>query len=86
MYPRGIRGWLKHFDFFVVDAICLLLVTVLAYLIVFDTWLWNDSSYLKLGMLLLFSDLLVYLSFDTMHNVLKRGYYVEFRETLRHCS
>lgn len=85
MYPQGIRGWLKHADFFVIDAVCLCFVMLLAYLTVFDGWLYDDPTYLKLSMLLLLSDLLVFLSFNTMHNVLKRGYYIELKETLRHC-
>ncbi len=86
MHPRGIRGWLKHVDFFVLDAVCLYLAAILAYKAVYNGWLFTSPIYQKLSMLLLLSDLLVFLSFNTMHNVLNRGYYVELMNTLRHCG
>lgn len=86
MFKRGFRGWIKHADFIIVDAIFLNFAMILAYKVVFDGWLYLDSEYTNITILALISDLLVFLLFNTMHNVLQRGLYLEFLATLRHCS
>ncbi len=85
MYQQSNNGWIKHVDFFIVDALTQHLVLILIYGIRFEAWLYTDSNYCRLAVLLAICDLLSILVFNTLHNVLKRGYYVEFRETVRHC-
>ncbi len=85
MYSRNVQGWVKHLDFLIVDMISLHLVLVLAYAIRNNAFLYGDPSYCKLSILMMFCDIFVYILFNTMHNVLKRGFYIEFRETFRHC-
>ena len=85
MYHRRARGWVKHADFFVVDALTLVLAMVLAYAIVFRSYMFENRVYVEFWMLLEACDAFVYLIFESMHNVLKRGYYVELKATLRHC-
>jgi len=85
MYHRTIQGWMKHADFFLIDAISLQLALITAYWIRHDAWLYADPVYRKLGLLVFFCNAFTYMTFNTMHNVLKRGYYIEFKETLRHC-
>lgn len=85
MYKRGARGWFKHVDFILVDAIILHLVLVLSYAVRFEGLLYRNPEYLELARMQLFSELFIFLMFDTMHRVLKRGAYAEFIETVRHC-
>ena len=85
MYRRTVQGWLKHADFLVLDLITMHLVLVLAYGIRHGALLYTNRDYCMLSILMILSNVFVYLLFNTMKNVLKRGFYIEFRETLRHC-
>lgn len=85
MYRRTVQGWLKHADFLILDLITMHLVLVLAYGIRHGALLYTNRDYCMLSILMILSNVFVYLLFNTMKNVLKRGFYIEFRETLRHC-
>ena len=85
MYRQGANGWLKHIDFIICDLVSLLLAFCVAYCIRFDVQ-GEALTDLYQGYIaiLLVLDFLVCIFFGTMHNVLKRGYYKEFAETVKH--
>ena len=85
MYHKHGRGWLKHVDFFFIDAITLQLALALVYLIRSDLWRYTDVEYIKFSLLLFFCDAFSFLSCTTMHSVLRRGFYVESKETIKNC-
>lgn len=85
MYRRSNQGWTKHLDFIIIDAIALQMALFLAYAVCHNYRGYLDPAYRQLALLLLFCNAFVYLAFNTMHNVTKRGLYIEFLETLRHC-
>ena len=86
MYKRHLQGWIKHLDFIFLDEIVLQLSFMLAYAIRHGPGLpYATDSYRVLATVLFCADLIVAAVFNTMHNVLKRGYYVEFICTLKHC-
>lgn len=85
MYQRNARGWIKHLDFIIVDAILLHLIMVGIYGIRYSDWLYKDPAYRRLAVLTLASEFIIFLMFESMHNVMKRGLYSEFIETVRHC-
>ena len=84
MYQRNRQGWLKHIDFILIDAIVVQISFILAYIIRFG---WSNpyqtENYRTFALLLFISDILVSISFSTFHNVLKRGYYIEFVQALK---
>ena len=86
MYKRNAQGWLKHADFILWDVLILQLSYVLGYMIRhgWGRWPYVRASYKSLGILLAVADILVAIVFSTMHNVMKRGYYKEFTETVKH--
>lgn len=87
MYRKGPQGWVKHADFIIIDIICLHIAFLLSNFM--RSGLKNpytDSVYLKLALVLTVTDFAVILFFETMKNVLKRGYYTEFNITLKHDS
>ena len=84
MYQRNRQDWLKHIDFILLDAIVLQLSFIIAYNI--RHGLRNPyqiETYRNFAILLFVTDILVSVAFNTFHNVLKRGYYIEFVETLK---
>jgi len=84
MYQRSRQGWLKHIDFILIDAIVLQFSFIIAFLIRHG---WSNpygtETYRTLALLLFITDILIAIVSNTFHNVLKRGYYREFVETLK---
>lgn len=87
MYKRTAQGWLKHLDFIILDVICLQVSFFLAYFIRHGNWMpYNSDLYREIGLLIMIFDILIAVMADSMHNVVKRGYYNEFVKTAIHCS
>ncbi len=85
MYKRNNLSWLKHADFILVDLLSVFLAVFLAYWIYMGSpMLFRSELYTNLTVLLLILDALFLVLFNTMHNVMRRGYWVEFTLTLRH--
>lgn len=85
MYRRGSQGWMKHLDFIVIDIMCLHIAFLLANFI--RNGMKNPylvPIYLRMVLVLTIIDFCVIVFFETMKNVLKRGYYAEFSITVRH--
>lgn len=87
MYQKSSQGWLKHFDFMILDIVCLQISFWLAYAIrqgIHINIPYRDWMYLRMSIILVAIDLLVILFFGSMKNVLKRGYYQELAITVKH--
>ena len=87
MYSKKAQGWLKHLDFIILDMICLQAALILAYITRqgFGSP-YANPIYLSLGIVYGLVDLLVLVTNRTMKNVLKRGYYKEIAQTVRHVA
>ena len=85
MYKRNAQGWSKHFDFMVVDEISLQIAFILATLIRNHIWAYSSPLYRTMGATLVLVDAVVLVLHNSMHDVVKRGYYIEFIETFKHC-
>lgn len=85
MYKRNSQGWLKHLDFILLDILCLHIAFVTACVIrnrVVNPYL--NLDYRNIAIVLTLIDVIVLISFNTLKNVLKRGYYKEFSITFQH--
>lgn len=85
MYKRNAQGWSKHFDFMIVDEISLQIAFILATLIRNHIWAYSSPLYRTMGATLVLVDAVVLVLHNSMHDVVKRGYYIEFIETFKHC-
>lgn len=85
MYTRGKKGLLKHLDFIIWDIICLELAFFMASIIRFG-WVnpYEIDNYFNMALMLILADLVGAYMFNTFKNVLRRGYYAEMVETLKH--
>lgn len=83
MYKRSNQGWVKHIDFILWDIMALQLAFILAYAIRHGGFAYASSVYKTLGLMLVAVDILIAVIFNTMHNVMKRGYYQEAVQTLK---
>ncbi len=82
MYKRYRQEWTKHLDFIIIEEISLQIAYVLAMWLRFGA-IPDDNMYRELGLILFLIDFVVVLSLNTMHNVLKRGYFTELVETVK---
>ena len=86
MYKRNAQGWLKHLDFMLWDILVLQVSFILGYMIRhgWGKWPYQDQNYVSLCIILIVVDILVTVLFNTLHNVMKRGYLKELTETIKH--
>lgn len=85
MYKRNAQGWSKHFDFIVVDELALQIAFILAAFIRSHIWAYSSPLYRTMGVTLILVDAVVLVLHNSMHDVVKRGYYIETIETFKHC-
>lgn len=85
MYKKRSKGLFKHADFVFLDMICLQAAFVLAYIIRLGfSNPYEESLYRLIAIYIELVDIIVLFIFETLKNVLKRGYYIEFSKTLKH--
>ena len=87
MYSKKAQGWMKHLDFIVLDMICLQVAFILAYMTRHGlSSPYGHRDYLNLAIVYTLVDFLVLIINRTMKNVLKRGYYKEIAQTVKHVA
>lgn len=85
LYKRNAQGWSKHFDFIIVDEISLQLAFILAVFLRLHESAFMSPLYRAMGFVLFLADAVILVLFNSMHNVMNRGYYLEAGATLKHC-
>ncbi len=85
MYKKVAQGWMKHFDFLVIDLICLQLSYFIAYCFRngFHDF-YEKSTYRSMSIIFLLVDIILIAYFELFKDVLKRGYYKEWTMMLKH--
>lgn len=88
MYKRAVGGWAKHWDFILLDTVCLQVAFIFAYFYRFHAFTVYSvrSAYRTSGIVLLFLSIVVAIFFNTMHNVLRRGIWEEIKNTIIQCG
>ena len=85
MYKRNAQGWSRHLDFMLWDIFSLIVAFILAVLIRSHIFAYASQTYRILGAIIILADAFVLVANDSMHNVMKRGYYKELSATFKHC-
>lgn len=84
MYRKDSQSWLKHVDFILLDVIWLNIAYVIAFYIRSGfSNPYGDEIYSSMLLILSLVDILICIFTNNYKNVLKRGYYNEFRATLQ---
>lgn len=85
MFKKNVQGWMKHWDFILLDLLSLELAFLLAYMTRMG-WgpFYNNERYTELAVMLAFLDFAVLIVHETMKNVLYREVHREFAQTLKH--
>lgn len=85
MYKKSAQGWLKHWDFILLDIICLQLSFVVAYYLrQGDGNLYSDHLYSGVAISFILCQIAVMFFSQSYQGILKRGYYAEFTKTVKH--
>lgn len=85
MYRKKTEGWLKHYDFILLDMLSLQLALIFSYAFGGNGWNpYENLLYRNMAIFLVLADAVVIFSLDTLKSVLKRGYYRGFLITVRH--
>lgn len=83
MYKKFTHGWFKHWDFILIDLICLQMSFWLAYMLRHGEIIpYTTSIYSSEAILLFVCQLVVIFFAQTYIDVLRRGYYREFVNTV----
>ena len=82
------RRLLKHWDFILLDTVCLQIAFFVAFFIRFQSFAVYStrSAYRTSGLVLLFLGIVVAIFFNTMHNVIRRGIWEESKNTIIQCG
>ena len=88
MYKRSVEGWAKHWDFILIDTICLQISFFIAYYIRYAAFFTYSkrNPYRTTALVLLLLSVAVAIGFNTMHNVLSRSLWLEIRNTVVQCG
>lgn len=87
MYYKKTQGWMKHLDFILLDVVCLHIAFVLAYMTRHGLQMpYRDRLYLNMAIVYTMVDFLILIANSTMKNVLKRGFYKEMVQTVKHAG
>jgi len=85
MYQKTSKGWIKHYDFVLLDLICLHVAFLIAYFVRHGNFnLYVNHIYKNMAVFMVLTDVVVMFFFDSFNNVIKRGYYREFVCTVKH--
>ncbi len=88
MYKRPVPGWLKHLDFILLDILCAQLAYVAAYGLRhgFENLVYEEALYRDLAIWMALFGVVIAVMLSTMHDVLKRRWTTEIRQTLTQCG
>ena len=87
MYKKKSGGWLKHWDFLILDMVCFQIAFLLSFVLLGrGINPYGDLLYRKMAIFLEFMDVVVFFFFDTLSGVLKKGYYQNFVMTVKQAA
>ncbi len=85
MYSTDFKDWFKHFDFILLDIVCLQGALMLAYLLRHGNgYLYRSPLYRNVSIFMVLLNFVVIFFFESFKNVLKRDVYAELRASARH--
>lgn len=85
MFRKSSEGWLKHWDFMLLDMICLQVAFVVSYMMRHGfANPYEDHLYRNMAFFLILADVVIIFFYETFQGVLKRGYYKELAVTVNH--
>ena len=87
MYSKLSHSWLKHWDFILLDVVCLQVSFFIAFIMRHTSWgEYEILVYKGEAVILFLAQMLAVFFHSAFSGVLRRGYYSEFINTLKHVA
>ena len=87
MYRKNNSGWMKHWDFELLDIILLEFTFFLSYILRHsDSWYEKPGMYVRLGVLMLVVDIVVIFFSESYKHILERRKGKEFFAVIQHVT
>ncbi len=87
MYRKEPKGWVKHFDFILLDNICMQAAFALSYVLMGQTGNpYSTILYRSTAIVMGIINLVALIMMEDFKGVLRRGYYKEFRAVFWHTA
>ena len=84
MYKKSAQGWLKHWDFMLLDFVCMQVSLILAHIFRYGGRVpYENHEYLNLVSICLCCQIIVIFFGQPYKNILRRGYYLEFSSVFK---
>lgn len=85
MHIRESSNWLKHWDFILLDLICLQIAYVFS-VVIRNGWEYpfDTSLYFSIALVIVMADVCTLFFAESYRGIMRRGYFAEFRATLKH--
>lgn len=86
MYRRKAKGLFSHIDFILLDLICLEVSFVSAYIFRLGRLSYSskfERLYVQVAIFLIMADIISIIFLDSYKNIIERGHYIEFIETIK---
>lgn len=83
MYQTGKNGWWKHWDFIVLDFVCLQIAYIVSFMIRHGMILpYKWEAYRSMGVIIALVQLCTGFFLENYKEILRRGYFVELKKTV----
>lgn len=85
MYSKNDSTWLKHWDFILLDIMVLQVAFVISYMMRMGMENpYRNQLYLSIATVICLADIFIAFFTEPYHGIMRRGYYVEFTNVVRH--
>lgn len=85
MYSKISNSWLKHWDFIILDMVMLQIAYIFSCVVrrgIHNPY--EETLYLNTGIIILLADICSAFFMEPYHGIMRRGYFMEFKNTLKH--
>lgn len=84
---KSSGSWLKHWDFILLDMICLQLSYIFS-VVIRNGWLYptETSLYFEVALVIALADVCTLFFAESYRGIMRRGYFAEFRAVLKHVT
>ena len=85
MYSKISNSWLKHLDFIILDIVMFKIAYIIGCVIRMGVApLYLNQLYLNIGLIIILIDICVAFFTEPYHGIMRRGYFQEFKNVLKH--
>lgn len=87
MYMKNSSSWLKHWDFILLDLICIQIAYVFS--VIFRNglkYLPNENLYYEIALVIVMADICTMFFTEGYRGIMRRGFFLEFKAVLKHVS